>query len=49
MAVNASLLGIPVDTGRLFDGDGEYGLWIEAVIDEANDAHERITEAVDDG
>jgi hypothetical protein len=46
MVVEAALLGVPVDTGRLFDDTGDYGLWIEAVLDEAGDAHERINDAL---
>jgi hypothetical protein len=27
------MLKIPVDTGRLFDGDRDYELWIGALVD----------------
>lgn len=33
LAHDAALLGIPVDTGRLFDGDERYELWIGTVVD----------------
>lgn len=44
MVVQAALLGVSVDTARLFDDPGDYGLWIEACLDEAADAHQRIAE-----
>lgn len=37
MARDAALLGIPVDTVRLFDGADDYGLWIASVIEEVAD------------
>jgi hypothetical protein len=43
MVVEAALRGVPVDTARLFDDPGLYGLWIEACLEGVRDAHERIT------
>jgi hypothetical protein len=33
LAHDAVMLKIPVDTGRLFDGDRDYELWIGALVD----------------
>lgn len=41
LAHDAALLGISVDTGRLFDGDERYGLWIGTVVDRVADTKRR--------
>jgi hypothetical protein len=37
----AALLGIPVDTGRLFDGDDHYELWLWAIVRSVKDTLRR--------
>lgn len=46
MVVEAALLGVPVDTGRLYDGEGGYALWLESVLEEVSDAREQLAAAL---
>lgn len=39
LAHDAALLGIPADTGRLYDGeDPDYLLWLSQVVDRVNES-----------
>lgn len=42
LAHDATMLGIPVDTGRLFDGgDPSYELWIASLIERVHATKQR--------
>jgi len=39
---NAALLGVPVDTGRLFDGDELYEMFITFIVEHVQDTYDRM-------
>jgi hypothetical protein len=41
LAVHAALLEIPFDTGRLYDGDELYTIWLTTIVDKVGTERER--------